>query len=502
MFSNTVLDASNLPMDVIRLLFDHAATIDPPCHIYESRPPKRFLLGWITLAHVCHDWRNVGLSMPLLWASIVTTFPDPLIASELLARAGSCAITVDLIAQIWDQDNDEPMYPWISANIAQVGVLKLRDWKFYNTLRKGDEKPLPLLHTIYIGGCQPHEHPLHTLPLCAPGLRSATLTNIILPSSSTCTLRELELNIWNCTWASLSGVHEFLRCCLQLERLHLEVLRPSSQEEYHAIGFQLKKLKSATLSVDSEQTAWDLWRPMIVPDDIVLKIVCKYPGRALSRPIPLLLDLCATQLRSEHYDAVEFEDNTVTVYELLSNRSSNSCTLYSSQYKIVKFFHTFPAFVCIDNIRTLTLASATLGTAHINEAFRVLGRALPRVTSLSLKRMTHWPTSLYIRALGRGMPAPIFPVLQVLRVSDMDPKGLPPNPGRSPTQHWWDTVKAALKARLDAGYEPLQFLVLDGTWPNAGDWNREMDGEELRECRSRGLVQEIDDHRTFIERDA
>ncbi|KZV64052.1 hypothetical protein PENSPDRAFT_757524 [Peniophora sp. CONT] len=347
-----------LPMDIVRLLFDHAAVLNPPrC----GRGPPSYQppsLGWITLTHVCREWRNAGLGMPLLWASIATTFLDPSIANELFVRARGCPITVDILPHLLDRDRHDkgPLYSWISEHIFQVRVLKVWNPTLYDTLRHGNsETPLPLLHTIHVDDYDSIRtlfdvddsiRSLHTLQLCSPGLRSATLTNVILPPYSTSTLRQLDLTFSGRLQAPWSVLHEFLRCCPQLEMLDLRATSPwSREEEDHANDVQLKKLKIARLSVDLEQTAWDIWRPV-----------------------------------------------------KLKGISRNSA---------------------------------------------------------------HYPDT------------------------------------RSPKLCWWAMVKVALKARSNATCGALRRLVLEGKWSNAENWDMKQDGEELRECLSRRLVQEIIDHRTF-----
>ncbi|KZV64051.1 hypothetical protein PENSPDRAFT_656841 [Peniophora sp. CONT] len=500
-----------LPVDIVRLLFDHAAALDPPSRSPWFASRKRTSLGWIALTHVCRYWRDIGLAMPLLWASIATTFFDLAIANEFLVRACGCPITVDLTSLDGWRHLEGTLLPLIRENLPQVGVLKLPFWTLvHDVLHSGDEKPLPFLHTVQINGWypynQPWPYPLQTLQLHAPGLRFATLYNVILPPGSTRILRELDLTLSYYVRASLSTIHEFLRCCLQLEKLKMkwELRGPRlwlRDKGYHPSAIQLKKLKIVTLSVERQQMAWDLWQPIVAPDDIVLKIVCEKKDPALSRSTtPLLLELCAGQLSANHHDAIEFKSKSMTVYQLSPDRSpsSSSCTLSIVNLGHTQLLNTFPPFIRKENIRTLSLHAVNLVLSDVNVIFPALGCALPNVTDLSIKHLNNGPVSLYIRTLGRRTSAgSIFPALQVLRLSDIDLKGKSSNPARSTTQYWWDTLKATLKTRLDVKGEPLRCLVLEGTWPNARKWDVDQDGEELRECRSCGVVQEIHDYRTF-----
>ncbi|KZV64048.1 hypothetical protein PENSPDRAFT_656836 [Peniophora sp. CONT] len=504
--SINVRDGLKLPVDIIALLFDYAAALDPPYHGPWPPSTKRHTLGWITLTHVCRDWRDVGLAMPLLWASIVTTFFDPAIANELLERSCGCPITVELTARIWNPKRykEGTLVPLIQEHLSQIGVLKLSNWALYDVLRSGDEKPLPFLHTLHIDDAYFYRRPipLPTLQLHSPGLRSATFTNVILPPGSTSILRELTLTLTFRVQVSLSAIHEFLRCCPQLEMLSLKATGLSLRdEEYHAGDVQLKKLKIARLSVDLEQTAWDLWRPIVAPDDIGFEIVCEKRDPALSPSTPLILELCATRLSAEHHDAIEFRGNSMTLYQLSPDRSStsSSCTLSIVKLGHAQLLNAFPPFIRKEKIRALSLHSVSLVTTEVDVVFPALGCAVPNVTDLSLKRLNHGPVSLYIRALGcHTSTGLIYPALKVLRLSDIDLKGKSSNPARSTTHYWWYTLKATLKARLDVKGEPLRCLVLEGTWPNARKWDVDQDGEELMKCRSRGLIQEIRDHREYI----
>ncbi|KZV60775.1 hypothetical protein PENSPDRAFT_693961 [Peniophora sp. CONT] len=69
----TMLDVLDIQDDIIREVFKHASTDDPPrCTDEDDNPEwrdQKFHLGWIFMTHVCRRWRAIGLDMGTLWAS-------------------------------------------------------------------------------------------------------------------------------------------------------------------------------------------------------------------------------------------------------------------------------------------------------------------------------------------------------------------------------------------------------------------------------------------------
>lgn len=510
---STARERALIPSDIISLLFDQAATLEPPDpHLYPLRKDRGPRLGWIRLTHVCHDWREVGLGLPLLWAAIVTTFPDPSIADELLARARGCPITIDLTSSAFGraQCREEPLVSWARQHIFQAAILILRNNKAYTLLRQGNSDDLSALQALCITeDIIDGRDAISVLQLSAPQLRSATLTNALLPPSSTRNLRYLKCIVSvRHTDFSLNAIHAFLSQCFLLEEVELIIYNaplPDDEAAHERTAVRWDKLKRASISADMDQLV-RLWEPIEVVDAITLKLLCRVrrdpPLETLLRP---LFTICAPQLCNEHHDAVDLSAHesklNLKIYQLPDRAvaSGHSCALSFTQGHL-RVLNAFPSFIRAANMRWLSLDRDIVDTIQIAHVFGRIGSVLKGVETLRLQRMDQWPVSLYIRALGQGTPEPIFPALRELRVTTMRSYGMPHDLTRSLTQHWWDTANASFTRRLNAFNMPLRRVILEGMWISGttdSHWNINQDAQERKLCLERGLVQEIVDQRAF-----
>ncbi|KZV73151.1 hypothetical protein PENSPDRAFT_683184 [Peniophora sp. CONT] len=126
------LPFSQFPVEIQALIFSWAAVIDPPvtplrpiamlrarsqrnpipavdledykaefdgAHRLRNRLDPEAIkgsLGFIQISHVCQEWRAILLSMRQVWADSVGTLP--LATADMVARAGSCPVTVTVSA--------------------------------------------------------------------------------------------------------------------------------------------------------------------------------------------------------------------------------------------------------------------------------------------------------------------------------------------------------------------------------------------------------------------
>ncbi|VDB96691.1 unnamed protein product [Peniophora sp. CBMAI 1063] len=75
----------------------------------------RYSLGWVLVTHVCHHWREVALSDPVLWSNIPMHIPLPWI-STLIARSGTAPLNIEFTGE--DKDDtilspDSLGLPWL-----------------------------------------------------------------------------------------------------------------------------------------------------------------------------------------------------------------------------------------------------------------------------------------------------------------------------------------------------------------------------------------------------
>ncbi|VDC02092.1 unnamed protein product [Peniophora sp. CBMAI 1063] len=514
-----------LPIDIISLIFDHAAVIDPPHRRHRVAPNRvRPTLGWITLTHVCSSWRAVALSTPTLWAAIVTTLFNTSAVTTFLARAGSCPLTLDFFEGFpvgrtitdhreGDDSRSNAIISLLKEHLSRAGVLTVHLTDFQH---HGGEVPstLPSLYRIHVTRrMTAHQVPggslLQTLELNAPKLRSATLQDVILSSDRARGLRELRMDLSRASWASLKEIHDFMRCCTQLETLRIDFASPISVNglHYHPREIRLANLKRARLYSNSDQSICDIWRPVVTQDDIVIHVDCTSVHTSIETP---LFEVCAAQMLSGHYDVIDLAVDyahrlRIIIYKRSAQHASHAWMLSTYQHNRGDLLCLLPNHIRAELIRTLAIDSTfgLISDSSISDVLRVFGTALTGLTELKLRRMNQWPASLYVRAVGRGKPgAPAFRSLRYLRIADLELQGVSRQSGRSLAQYWWDTLNTALSARLRAGSEACEFklqsLVLEGTWsiPQAFMWDLSHDGEELAKVTSLGLAQEVVDKRS------
>ncbi|KAJ6581557.1 hypothetical protein B0H19DRAFT_1115833 [Mycena capillaripes] len=109
---NTLAPISSLPPEVLCQIFLFCVPSIP--EVGNSG------LGWLTVTHVTHLWREVALGCPELWANII-------FRRKLVAIGFSRAKTLPLVIRIHLENNNKHFDPsLIRENIARVGVLDVR----------------------------------------------------------------------------------------------------------------------------------------------------------------------------------------------------------------------------------------------------------------------------------------------------------------------------------------------------------------------------------------
>ncbi|KZV60355.1 hypothetical protein PENSPDRAFT_351905 [Peniophora sp. CONT] len=230
----------DLPLDIVCELFIQAAFADPPRRktgdtsddLEFLRPRAQgFNLGWISLTHVCRQWRSVGIDMAPLWAAIVTVFQKPAIADEFASRARDCDLNLDVTGWYGNPSpKQRQMFDWVVERIKRARSLQCRPPlninRPGNTMRAAlDGHHLPALRQLDLKSDPSYhgEEPLHIFQLNAPGLVIANLSNALpAPSSSVHSLRELQLDFaQGISPISMSRIIDLLRVPARLEKLSL-----------------------------------------------------------------------------------------------------------------------------------------------------------------------------------------------------------------------------------------------------------------------------------------
>ncbi|KAI0054801.1 hypothetical protein BV25DRAFT_1843410 [Artomyces pyxidatus] len=89
---NSRVPIARIPVEVLTHIFSFVKCHPRWPHIDSARPP-----AWVAVTHVCHFWREVALSSPLLWSNIVT-YNQPWM-QETLSRSKTVPISLAIYVQ-------------------------------------------------------------------------------------------------------------------------------------------------------------------------------------------------------------------------------------------------------------------------------------------------------------------------------------------------------------------------------------------------------------------
>lgn len=153
---------NKLPVEMLRHIFIHAAANDPHRYIcdtsYITASEPSICMGWISITHVCHLWREVALATQSLWTDIILNFGQTW-AEEMVRRSGPTAPISILVADCrgWDEDMYEIFDVFVPPMIHRVERLEL--WGDYKDLRHMYARlmstPAPALRSLRLSNA-PH----------------------------------------------------------------------------------------------------------------------------------------------------------------------------------------------------------------------------------------------------------------------------------------------------------------------------------------------------------
>ena len=94
---NALAPISSLPPEVIAAIFSFVRSP------LGGKPGHH--LAWLSVAHVCHQWREIALNLSLFWSHVDFTTVSPAGATEILARARMAPLYLEANIPIFRWDN-------------------------------------------------------------------------------------------------------------------------------------------------------------------------------------------------------------------------------------------------------------------------------------------------------------------------------------------------------------------------------------------------------------
>jgi hypothetical protein len=383
---------SRLDYDTLCEIFYWCAEMDPPralstghalCDGENARIGSD--LGWIVLTHVCRQWREVALNLPVLWGRILFIFPTAFDAVFERARWAP-------IAAFYVEDSNMI----ISGNAAILHLIQehpdrlssLTIHASRNLLSELIGKEYPHLQSLVL---QDQFSPLtyealdENPPLTAPVLTELSMFGYITPIVAS---GLLSLNIRGGTEAGSRTTIAHVLGCLQhfpmLESLTLEdafhATDPADAEQnaYMGITVRLPHLKKASITADSLVFA-ALWRHLSTPPIIELSVSLMDSSHFGSVPLPM--QPAASVLRDllPAYDSLRIMQTSgrwaMPGLIFFSSTSANTLTIVSASRPLRsfgefhEFFDAFLPFLAEGQIRILDVQDMPL-TPYPHEFYR------------------------------------------------------------------------------------------------------------------------------------
>ena len=138
--SNTLAPISSLPNEIIAAIFLLLRSPDTV-----GQPDIHLVLR---VAHVCHLWREIALSHPLLWSHIDFTTVSTAGATEILARAKMAPLYLEAKVPLyhWDDGRFLALQKGLQTHISRIRHLRISAEHFrLRTILESLISPAPTL---------------------------------------------------------------------------------------------------------------------------------------------------------------------------------------------------------------------------------------------------------------------------------------------------------------------------------------------------------------------
>ncbi|VDC02096.1 unnamed protein product [Peniophora sp. CBMAI 1063] len=462
--------AQTLPEDVIREVFEHLAIVNPAGWISYTQP--WFSLGWIAATHVCLRWRAIALDMPTLWADVVCAFPGSSTADELLARARSCPVKIEVSYNCTKALFQQRYYLPISWSTQHLGrantfCCDIRQWseflrddaEVYNALTG----PLPSLRRLNLSCNTPSgDSPPPILKLNAPGLDlslelESVPDTVALVADRTNAVHLDRLEILHVTFRFERHALDFLGVVTApaLRRTRIAVYDDTFNKDrvFAQALAQQQLLHAEYLSISESHVSISSWTPNYVELDVKWYSPDGWHSHytaivaALARCIdPTQVEWCEMECLNQRQQDDELDRALV-----------NMCHSLSRVERLI--------FVDAPHPDTLRMLLAPEDESLV---------PMPKLETLCLE-MNGSSDGKSASSIGKHFR----------EVDDEDIEVF-----------WWKTLKDVLSSRSHAG-APIQTLELGGNeWCTREKWTEDWTAESA-ECLSRGLISEVVDERQY-----
>lgn len=489
---------ANLPSDIICELFLHASSTDPPRYLNRSErradPGKTYALGWIHLTHVCHRWRLIGLDVAPLWAAIISFFPSPSIADELLARSCDCDLQLELRG---------PLESWMTRYLDRASKVTAG---FGTTSHAQDilkDTHLPALRTLVLRQGSFSRNPVK---VDAPCLRDVQLNeSVLLFPSSMHQLTTIEIIHVYYTPHDMINTLSLLPYLENLKLFH----GGKWSDPFPPTTADLQYLKRMNMHATHAQTFVDLWGHISVPAAVSIRLVTNdipevstlftilHPQLSLASHDTLIIYASGITLTTGEPDAGgQYVAGVDWVFASGKDLGPVSLDILEQLRPHITVANILNCELELSaEMKDLDLLGSDPLAHRLYKALHALGGALVNTTALALQGCAHDRPLLQSLVPHDNLHS--FPNLHSLLLG----KHRFSRAGRhgSSAQIDWPLIETTLAARKQAGI-PVHRLVLVGEWCIREDetqsWTRQWSEHSMR-CCDLDLVSEAQDERVL-----
>ncbi|KAH8992346.1 hypothetical protein EDB92DRAFT_1778722, partial [Lactarius akahatsu] len=193
---NALAPISSLPPELFATILS-ISRLPPSGTVLLGGEPDRHL-SWLSVAHVCHEWREVALNHPFFWSHVDFTTLTPAGATEILVRAKSVPLYLEAWFPKhecdWDKARFSTFQKELQPRVSHISQLAISAQRFsLEWILEGLVSPAPILEYLSLSGKKYRKRifgrPLIPVP-------------VTLFDGSTPRLSRLELRYCDISWKS------------------------------------------------------------------------------------------------------------------------------------------------------------------------------------------------------------------------------------------------------------------------------------------------------------
>ncbi|KAH9070749.1 hypothetical protein EDB83DRAFT_2517909 [Lactarius deliciosus] len=189
---NALAPISSLPSELFAAIFS-ILRLPPSDTVLLGGEPDRHL-SWLSVAHVCHQWREVALNEPFFWSHVDFTTLTPAGATEMLVRAKSVPLYLEAWFPEYDKARFSTFQKELQPRVSHISQLSIIAQHFsLERVLEGLVSPAPILRYLSLSG-KKYRRRIYGQPFVP--------VPVTLFNGSTPRLSRLELKYCDISWKS------------------------------------------------------------------------------------------------------------------------------------------------------------------------------------------------------------------------------------------------------------------------------------------------------------